>query len=201
MTKRLIIARHGNTFDPGATPRRIGARTDLPLSESGQEQARNLGIMLHDYRIYPDRIYVSELRRTRETARIAFPDAKPEIRIFLNEIDHGPDENKTDDAISARIGEQALQDWNAKNIPPPDWNVNPGFLKTSWQDLADDIAQDETVLAVTSGGIARFVPYITDDIEAFLKTHRFKLRTGAAALFEKMPDSQWKCVFWDKRYD
>jgi transcriptional regulator GlxA family with amidase domain len=29
----LIIARHGNTFEDGETPRRVGARTDLPLSE------------------------------------------------------------------------------------------------------------------------------------------------------------------------
>ena len=30
MTTRLIIARHGNTFEKGQTPTRVGGRTDLP---------------------------------------------------------------------------------------------------------------------------------------------------------------------------
>lgn len=44
--KTLIIARHGNTFGPDDTPTRVGARTDLPLVESGIQQARLLGTHL-----------------------------------------------------------------------------------------------------------------------------------------------------------
>ncbi|HAO37083.1 MAG TPA: histidine phosphatase family protein, partial [Hyphomonas sp.] len=36
---RLIIVRHGNTFDKGDTVTRVGGRTDLPLSASGLAQA------------------------------------------------------------------------------------------------------------------------------------------------------------------
>ena len=32
---RVIICRHGNTFDKGDLVRRVGARTDLALSKSG----------------------------------------------------------------------------------------------------------------------------------------------------------------------
>ena len=32
---RLVIVRHGNTFEAGEPPRRIGARTDLPLTATG----------------------------------------------------------------------------------------------------------------------------------------------------------------------
>jgi len=39
MTRQLFIVRHGNTFDPGDTVTRVGARTDLPLSSSGRAQA------------------------------------------------------------------------------------------------------------------------------------------------------------------
>ena len=38
----LIIARHGNTFDKGDIPTRVGARTDLPLVEKGRAQAKAL---------------------------------------------------------------------------------------------------------------------------------------------------------------
>jgi broad specificity phosphatase PhoE len=40
---RIVIVRHGNTFEAGETPRRIGARTDLPLTADGQAQADALG--------------------------------------------------------------------------------------------------------------------------------------------------------------
>ena len=44
--KRLIIARHGNTFRPGETPTRVGAGTDLPLVE--ETRARSIGRYLKD---------------------------------------------------------------------------------------------------------------------------------------------------------
>ena len=41
---QLLIVRHGNTFETGETPRRVGLRTDLPLSSSGRKQANALQI-------------------------------------------------------------------------------------------------------------------------------------------------------------
>ena len=40
---RLYIARHGNTFEAGEAPRRVGRRTDLPLTAAGRAQAEALG--------------------------------------------------------------------------------------------------------------------------------------------------------------
>ena len=39
----LLLARHGNTFDKGDKVVWVGARTDLPLTAKGREQARALG--------------------------------------------------------------------------------------------------------------------------------------------------------------
>ena len=64
----LIIARHGNTFGPNDTPTRVGAQTDLPLVESGQEQAKKLGTYLKENNLTPEITYCSELKRTIETA-------------------------------------------------------------------------------------------------------------------------------------
>ena len=42
--RRIFIIRHGNTFESSADARRIGARTDIPLVESGHAQAARLGV-------------------------------------------------------------------------------------------------------------------------------------------------------------
>ncbi len=45
---RLIILRHGNTFDTGDIPTRVGAHTDLSLSVSGRMQADALAAHFRD---------------------------------------------------------------------------------------------------------------------------------------------------------
>ena len=45
----LIIARHGNTFNPGDTPTRVGKHTDMPLVEKGEAQGRALGRYLKEH--------------------------------------------------------------------------------------------------------------------------------------------------------
>jgi len=67
----LIIARHGNTFTAGQTPTRVGARTDLPLVDSGIEQAQRLGKWMKENGYIPEITYCSELKRTKQTAEIA----------------------------------------------------------------------------------------------------------------------------------
>jgi len=70
-TTTLLIARHGNTFGPNETVTYVGGRTDLPLVESGKEQAKAIGRYLKDGRLIPDVIYSSALQRTQDTAKIA----------------------------------------------------------------------------------------------------------------------------------
>ncbi|MEO1406790.1 MAG: histidine phosphatase family protein, partial [Pseudomonadota bacterium] len=65
----IYIVRHGNTFDKGDIVTRVGARTDLPLSSSGEAQADRLATHFRD--IAPNGFtaaYCSELQRTRQTA-------------------------------------------------------------------------------------------------------------------------------------
>ncbi|MEM6780510.1 MAG: histidine phosphatase family protein [Pseudomonadota bacterium] len=202
MTK-LIIARHGNTFGPNDTATRVGARTDLPLVESGEEQARKIGTWLQETRNIPDVVYASELQRTQQTARIAIkqsgvPNPVYTLDIF-NEIDYGPDENKPEADVIARIGEQAIQDWDEHTKVPDGWKVDPDQIIQNWKDFADQIRahdDNETVLVVTSNGIARFAPHILDDFEAFAKNHKIKLSTGALAVLE-FDGSQWICNDWN----
>lgn len=199
----LIIARHGNTFDPDDTPTRIGACTDLPLVEKGIEQAKAIGRHLKENRLIPDAVYSSHLQRTIQTAQIAIKESGVTNPVYqldiFNEIDYGPDENKTENEVIARIGEQAVKDWDEQAIAPDGWLVDPDKIIQNWIDFADQIRahdDDETALVVTSNGIARFAPHITGNFEEFASQHTIKLATGALGIFE-YKDGQWIVMDWN----
>lgn len=181
----IYIVRHGNTFDKDDTITRVGARTDLPLSSSGQTQAEALA--LHFMALVPggfSKAYCSALQRTRQTAGaiLAVRDAQPNLEVleFLREIDYGVDENQPEEVVIARIGEAALSAWDNDAIPPPGWDVDPDALKGAWRDLLQSMASEDAagaVLIVTSNGIARFVLDAITDFET--EPESIKLKTGA----------------------
>lgn len=199
---RLIIARHGNTFGPGDTVTYVGGRTDLPLVVSGEAQARAIGRYLKSEGLLPDLVYASPLRRTQETAALALSEMglgrAVETLAMLREIDYGPDENQTKDTVIARIGLQALKDWDERGIMPPGWQAEPEAIETDWQDFAAKTPAGKTVLIVTSNGIARFAPAITSNYEEFLASYNPKLGTGALGLLHS-DEKSWKVVAWNIR--
>lgn len=199
--KRLLIARHGNTFGPGDIPTRVGARTDLPLVDSGLEQARRLGRYLKEHDLIPDAVYTSELQRTRQMAEIALQEVGLEIATqanpIFNEIDYGPDENQTEDKVIARLGEQALSDWDNSAVVPDGWQVDPHRIISDWQHFAQGIDDNKTVLVITSNGIARFAPYLTGEFDAFLQNYKIKISTGALCILEKDQGANWAVKGWN----
>lgn len=204
----LIIARHGNTFGPDDTPTRVGARTDLPLVESGQAQARKLGAWLKDKKLYPEVAYSSELKRTIQTAEIALEALGYKQPVFplhiFNEIDYGVDENQTEETVINRIGAQAIADWDKKAIVPDGWDFSPDTCIENWKNFAAQILkdnkedEDDVVLVVTSNGIARFAPYLAGNFESFADNHKIKLSTGALGLLQ-FDGNQWIVKDWNIR--
>ena len=199
----LIIARHGNTFGPDDTPTRVGAHTDLPLVEKGEAQGRAIGKYLAENRLIPDVVYASELQRTQKTAELAIKESGVSNPVYtldiFNEIDYGPDENQTEDTVIARIGEQAIKDWDEHAKVPDGWKVDPDQIIENWKKFADQICafdDNETVLVVTSNGIARFAPHITGDFEGFAANHKIKLSPGAMAIF-KHENGEWRIEEWN----
>lgn len=200
---QLLIARHGNTFGPGDTPTRVGARTDLPLVESGFEQARRLGTYLEKNNLTPDIIYTSELKRTQQTAEYAQTGAPITALTCFNEIDYGPDENKPEDEVIRRIGQEAMHAWNQEARVPPGWCVNPKTIIQDWLDFGDTMKQQhpgKIILVVTSNGIARFAPYLTGDFAGFSQRYTLKLKTGAlCSLKASNSDQTWAVTDWNLR--
>ncbi len=203
MTK-LIIARHGNTFTAKDTPTRVGAHTDLPLVQKGKDQAIALGNHLNESGFKPDIVYSSTLMRTKYTAQLAMRTYDQDTEIneldIFNEIDYGIDENQTEETVIARIGQDAIDDWDNNATPPEGWNVNPEQIIKNWHSFAEEssLSNNKTIFIVTSNGIARFAPYITNDFKSFSKNHSIKLSTGAFGVIE-LKAGKWQVTEWNTR--
>ena len=97
-------------------------------------------------------------------------------------IDYGPDENQTEDAVKARIGQDAIAAWDKDGIAPPGWIADSAAIIRNWHGFAESIREhndNEVAVVVTSNGIARFAPYLAGDFEDFTARHVIKLATGA----------------------
>ena len=202
MTSLCVIVRHGNTFARTDQPRRIGAGTDLPLVESGRAQASRLGAHFREEGWRFDRVLASPLRRTRESAALilsAMGDGQTiETRDWLAEIDHGPDENRTEAEVIARIGEAALAAWDAQAIAPPGWQVDGEAREAAWRAFFASAPVGRTLL-VTSNGAARFGlladPGLARQAAALSS---LKLATGAYGLIA-LGDGSPRLVAWNQR--
>jgi len=183
MTTRIVICRHGNTFDKGDVVTRVGARTDLALSQSGQDQAEALKLYFDpDRRSYEfKQAFCSSLLRTRETALKILESSHPAKLLekdFLREIDYGIDENKPETDVIARLGEDAIIEWDTAAIVPDGWDIDPDQIRADWKEFIQDVSNIEgDVLVVTSNGIARFCLDVIDEIACDLPS--IKLATAA----------------------
>lgn len=201
----FIVVRHGNTFAADEQPRRIGARTDLPLTTEGVEQARMLGrhFAAHGWRF--DRVLVSPLMRARQTAHEILAEqadapAAQEVD-FLREVDHGPDENMPESAIVDRIGQQAVDAWDTDATIPSGWIVEPQKRKSAWQQLfAEGADADAITLLVTSNGAARFALLADPDLQSAAESlPSLKLPTGGFGVIKRRADGTLALESWGVR--
>ena len=200
----FVIVRHGNTFETGDQPRRIGARTDLPLTGQGIEQARSLGSHFADMGWQFSRVLVSPLTRTRQTAgEILSRQAnapEQESAEFLREIEHGPDEDQPEEVVLARIGGNALKAWETGAVPPTGWSVDREGRIAAWHDLFENADPGEAILLVTSNGAARFALMAAEGLsDAASKLPSLKLPTGGYGVIGCSDLGQLQLVAWGVR--
>ena len=88
MSREVILLRHGRT--PGNEAHRYNGVTDEPLSEAGRAA---LAGKRFDFPA-PELVYVTGLKRTRETAAILFPGARQITVPGLREMDFGDFEGR-----------------------------------------------------------------------------------------------------------
>jgi len=204
---RLYIVRHGNTFEAGEAPRRIGSRTDLPLTTAGLAQAEALGAYFARAGVQFAQALSSGLKRTQATAEaILRHQPHPlvlETADFLAEVDHGPDENQPEDVVLARIGRAALELWDSEAMPPPGWDVRADWRRARWLAFADEAVtahRDDAILLVTSNGAGRFA-LSAFGLKPGGKAGGVKFRTGSYGLVEAGGGGKFRLLEWDKRPD
>ncbi|NDC39357.1 MAG: histidine phosphatase family protein, partial [Proteobacteria bacterium] len=93
MSLRLLLARHGDTFNAGEQAIFVGSRNDLPLTETGMAQAHAVGALLGRSALGRFSILSGPLQRTKVfaevTARYCSPAPPLAIDARLNELDYG----------------------------------------------------------------------------------------------------------------
>lgn len=189
---RVYIVRHGNTFDKGDVILRVGGKTDLPLSNSGMEQAACLGKTFQSLEFKS--VFSSDLKRTRQTAEAIIGSQDYKLANFLIEVDYGPDEGKPEAEVIKRVGAAALETWDKTARPPQGWKVDAQGLRTAWMAFLASCDSQSNTLVVTSNGVARFLL----DVVSVGTDVPLKLRTGAYGIIELHPSGP-QLAAWDVR--
>ncbi len=203
----LLLARHGNTFNKGDKVVWVGARTDLPLTAKGCEQAQVLGQALAPFAPRIKRVISGPLLRTSEHAGIANEKVGMvvpiEIDQRLREIDYGLWEAKSSEEIQAMGGGAELDAWNKAGEWPrsPGWTPAPEEIAANVARLAGECAaslsEDEAALLVTSNGVLKFflklVPGAFEDMAA---RGALKVATGHCCALRHSSQG-WEVLFWD----
>ena len=200
---------------------KVGCHTDLELVE--EERGRGVGLYLKKLGLVPTRILAAPLKRTLGTAALAAEAAgctcpvEPDHRFI--EVDYGPDENKTEEQVMARLGTEAakaegidpatltpeeieakgaaiIDKWNADATVPSGWKVDVQQIRDNWMSLASEVKDGEIMLCVSSNGTIRFAPVITGDYAGFCAEHDIKVATGGVCIFTSVDGSTWDCTEW-----
>ena len=114
---KLILVRHGET--DWLKERRYQGSTDVPLNPKGLKQARALARFLKHTR--PAAIYISELKRTLQTAQplLKIVKQKPCVEARLNEISFGRWEGYSYAEVEHLYGEAVRRWYTPKRSSKP----------------------------------------------------------------------------------
>jgi 2,3-bisphosphoglycerate-dependent phosphoglycerate mutase len=185
---KIIFLRHGNTFEATDTPVQVGAKTDLPLTLKGHQQAEKVASYLTQNQLIPDHIYTGPLKRHLETADIMASHFNvPVIPCSaLNELDYGDWEGKTQEKILEQWPE-SYQAWCEQAIWP-NLLTHQQLLKKWLQTLSQNAEPTSTVLAITSNGLLKILLTLIPELALTLfENHGFdeyKVKTGQFCILE-----------------
>jgi broad specificity phosphatase PhoE len=204
--RRVLLVRHGNTFEDGTVPTRVGARSDLALTQKGLAQAltfasaaRTAGLCLGPFLAGP-------LQRTRDFVAHGF-DVVPTLDTRLREIDYGDWEGLTDAEIAARVGAAMLEDWNRRCVWPhgQNWAPDEGALAAGAASLVQELANGSprfVPVLVSSQGVLRYFAKL--DAAFFAQAQRdgkLGVATGACCGVRVAPTGALAVDFWNDKPD
>lgn len=198
---KLILIRHGNTFEKGETPVQVGARTDIELTARGRQQAQELAAEFQRRKFKIETIYSGSLSRQRQTAQIIsrIMDDIPVVgdQPGLEELDYGSWEGMTSEEIK-KMSAESYSNWLNNGIWPIDiFNESEqrrvSALSAFVERLFKVHSGDSCVAIVSSNGIirqfARFAhknsqTSLWDSLSIAGEIDSLKMKTGSYSLCE-----------------
>ncbi|WP_423462860.1 histidine phosphatase family protein [Promicromonospora sp. MS192] len=184
---QLVLLRHGET-EWSRSGQHTG-RTDIPLTEAGEEQARSAGTTLARYEFATVR--TSPLTRARRTAELAgHPGAV--VDEDLAEWDYGPVDGRTSRDVSEELGREFQIFEDGVRVLPPSPEHGGGRPGETLEQVAARAARvvaraEETlgaggdVLLVAHGHLLRVLATVWLGVDPRLGA-RFELGTAAVCL-------------------
>jgi 2,3-bisphosphoglycerate-dependent phosphoglycerate mutase len=158
----LVLLRHGqSTWN---AENLFTGWVDVPLSETGEQEARRGGELLRAEGLLPDVLHTSVLRRAISTANLALDACDrhwiPVRRNWrLNERHYGALQGKNKKQTLDEFGEQQFMLWRRSyDVPPPPIELGSEFSQDGdprYADLGDEMPRTECLADV----VKRFLPY------------------------------------------
>jgi len=136
MALRLHLFRHGET-EWAVTGQHTG-RTDLPLTATGEEEAKKLGQLLRD--VHFDYVFSSPRQRAQRTCEVAIPRSAS-VDPDLSEWDYGDYEGLTSAEINAlRPGWNLFRDGCPNGESPEEVTARADRLVARLRNLDGNVA-------------------------------------------------------------
>jgi broad specificity phosphatase PhoE len=204
--RRLLLVRHGNTFEDGVAPTRVGARSDLALTQRGVAQALTFAAAARMAGLCLGPFLAGPLQRTRAFVAHGF-DVAPTIDMRLREIDYGDWEGLTDTAIAARVGAGMLEDWNRRCVWPhgQNWAPDEAALADGAASLVQELAHGSprcVPVLCSSQGVLRYFAKL--DAAFFAQAQRdgkLGVATGACCGVRVANSGALTVEFWNDKPD
>jgi len=172
----LVLLRHGqSTWN---AENLFTGWVDVPLSETGEQEARRGGELLRGAGLLPDVVHTSLLRRAISTANLALDAADrhwiPVHRDWrLNERHYGALQGKNKKQTLDEFGEEQFMLWRRSyDTPPPEIEVGTEFDQSADPRYAGTgVPRTECLKDV----VARFLPYWEQAVVPDLRAGRVVL--------------------------
>ena len=187
---RLLLLRHGNTFEAGQTAVQVGCQTDMPLTEKGLSQAQLFTDLLKQQELLPNAIYSGSLQRQTQTADILHKSFNQATLIkqqnALDEIDYGLWEGLTAEEIQAKWPNESKA-WHEQarwpeSVFKTQLQDHQIALKQWLMDVSQQVPENGLVVAISSNGIIRlmlqWIPQLWNILVYERKMDTYKVGTG-----------------------
>ena len=164
----LVLLRHGQSV--WNAENLFTGWVDVPLSETGEQEARRGGELLRAEGLLPDVVHTSLLRRAISTANLSLDAADrhwiPVKRDWrLNERHYGALQGKNKKQTLEEFGEEQFMLWRRSyDVPPPPIDPDDEFAQTGdprYAGLGDAMPRTECLKDV----VHRMVPYWENEIQ------------------------------------